>query len=318
MKKFVCVLLVALLVALPLCGCGDGRSEARVRVVCTVFPLYDWVRTIVGDVEGVEVLWLSDKGSDLHSFQPSAADMIDIASAELTVFVGGVSDTWVEDALAQGNRENGMALSREEGVTLRPVSSESGHSHEDGHSHEEDEHLWLSLRNAILCVERITERLCAIDGAYADAYRANAAAYTEKLRSLDTSFSESVGKAEGARVVFADRFPFVYLFEDYGIEYRAAFSGCTTDVDADFSTVIELARTADEWGLSYLMVTESSDGALAESINRASERKNRAVLRMESMQAIRREQAEGGMTYLTVMEENFLTLLQALALDIDG
>lgn len=316
-RRIVCVLLACLFLVLPLYGCGGERDEARVRIVCTVFPFYDWVRNIVGDVEGVEVLWLADNGSDLHSYQPSAADLIALGDADLVVYVGGTSDGWVTDAIKQGGKKNGMPLVKEEGVTLRPVSAESGHSHEDGHQHEEDEHLWLSLRNAAVCVERICERLCALDAEYAEQYRSNATSYKEALLTLDASFAESVAKAEKPRLLFADRFPFVYLLEDYGIEYRAAFSGCTTDVDADFSTVIKLAQTADAWNLSYIMVTESSDGSLAESVNRASQQKNRTVLRLESMQAIRKEQAQKGMTYRSVMEENFSAVRTALGLNLD-
>ncbi len=316
MKRMICGLLVCLLLVLPLCGCGD-REEARIKVVCTVFPLYDWVRNVVGDTEGVEILWLADNGSDLHSFQPSASDMIELATADLAVYVGGVSDAWVGDSLKNGKVNSGMPLSKEEGILLRPVSAESGHTDEDGHTHETDEHLWLSLENAILCVERIALRLGELDAAYAEEYRANAEEYTAKLRGLASSFGERIAGVEQPRVLFADRFPFVYLIEEYGIEYRAAFSGCTTDVDADFSTVIELANTVDRWGLRYVLVTESSDLSLAEGVIRATEGKDQTVLRMDSMQAVRAEEAESGVTYLSVMEENLSTLLLALGLDLN-
>ena len=317
MKRIVCLILACLLLALPLCGCGAKKDGARVRIVCTVFPFYDWVRNIVGEVEGVEILWLADNGSDLHSFQPSASDMIAISSADLTVYAGGLSDAWIEEALKSGRNESGMPLFAVEGVTARPVASESGHDHEDGHSHEEDEHLWLSLQNAAVCVEAICERLCELDGENREVYLANAEAYVKKLRVLDANTEKELAMAESPRVLFADRFPFVYFLEDYEIEYRAAFRGCTTDVDADFSTVIELAKTLDEWSLRYVLVTESSDGALAESVIRASSQKDCAVLRLSSMQAVRRSEAEEGLTYLSAMEKNILILLQALELDLD-
>ncbi len=316
-KRIFCGLLVCLLLLLPLYGCGGERDQARVKIVCTVFPFYDWVKNVVGDVEGVEVLWLADNGSDPHSFQPSASDMVEVSTADLVLYVGGVSDVWVGEALKNGEKGSGMPLLTEEGVTLRPVSAESGHSHEDGHAHEMDEHLWLSLRNAVICVERIALRLSELDAEHADAYRSNAREYMEKLQAQDSSFTKNVAEAEKNRILFADRFPFVYLTEDYHIEYRAAFSGCTTDTDADFSTVIDLAEVVDQWELRYVMVTESSDLSLAESVIRATKDKNHVVLRMNSMQAVRAEEAESGMTYLSVMEQNLLTLLRALELDLD-
>ena len=317
-RRIACLILACLLVALPLCGCSGEKDEARVQIVCTVFPFYDWVRNIVGDVEGVEILWLSDNGSDLHSFQPSASDMIAIASADLTVYAGGMSDAWIEEALKNAKSESGMPLFSVEGVRARPVAAEWGHDHEDGHDHDADEHLWLSLRNAAVCVEAISLRLCELDGENGEVYRANAEAYAKRLRSLDAGALEAFSVAEAPRALFADRFPFVYLLEDYGIEYRAAFRGCTTDVDADFSTVIELARTLDEWSLRYVLVTESSDGSLADRVIRASSQKDCRVLRLTSMQAVRRSEAEEGLTYLSAMEQNFLILLQALELDLDG
>ena len=317
-KRLFCVFLAFLLLTFPLCGCGGEREDARVKIVCTVFPFYDWARNVVGSVDGVEILWLADNGSDLHSFQPSASDIIEIASADLVVYTGGVSDGWIADALKNGKGDGGLALSVADGIVLRPVSAESGHSEEDGHSHEVDEHLWLSLNNALAAVEEIAERLCRLDPDYAETYRSNAEAYAEQLRSLDRSFAESLAGETSLRLLFADRFPFVYLTEDYGIEYRAAFSGCTTDVDADFSTVIGLAEIADQWGLRYIMVTESADTSLAESVIRTTESKDQTVLRLESMQAVRREQAERGMTYLSAMEENFATILQALEIKTGG
>jgi zinc transport system substrate-binding protein len=307
MKKFFCGFLAALLLGLSLVGCAETGEKARVSVVCTVFPLYDWTRRVVGDVEGVEVIWLSDQGTDLHSFQPSAEDVMRIASADLTVFVGGVSDGWVREALRQSSGE-ALALSEWEGVTLRCVSDESGHGHEDGHDHETDEHIWLSLKNAAVSVEAIRQALGEIDGEHAEEYGENAETYLAELRELDGRYAETVAEAAEPRLLFADRFPFVYLTEDYGVDYVAAFSGCTTDVDADFSTVVRLSETADRWETEYVMVTENSDGALAEGVIRASSNPHRRVARMNSLQSVRRADAEGGVTYLSVMEENLTVL----------
>ena len=317
MKRILCALLACACLLLPLVGCGEARDGARVKIVCTVFPLYDWVRTVVGDRSDVEILWLTDNGSDPHSFQPSAKDMVEIATADLVVYIGGVSDAWVEEALKNGKAGSGLALSEEEGIVLRAVSSESGHGREDGHSHEVDEHIWLSLRNASVSVSAIARRLGALDGENADTYAERARAYAEELRAMDLSFAWNLSQAEEPRLVFADRFPFVYLTEDYGIEYRAAFSGCTTDTDADFSTVDRLAGVINEWDVPYVMVTEGADRSLAESVIRATKKKNQTLLSMESMQAVRREQAENGMSYLSVMEENLRVLLRALELDLD-
>lgn len=312
MKKITALCLALLLLCLPLCACGTKKNEARVTVVCTVFPIYDWVRNIVGETDGVRVLWLADNGSDLHSYQPSAEDMIDIATADLTVFVGGASDSWVRDAVKNSSSGEGMALSEIDGVTLRAVSRESGHTHdgeeESDHHHETDEHLWLSLKNAAAAVRAICEKLCELDESCAETYRLNADRYLAQINAWDQRYSEL--NASSLYLIFADRFPFVYLTEDYGMEYQAAFSGCTTDTDADFSTVIRLAEAADRHQARCILVTESSDQSLAQSVIRATQSKNQTVAVMNSLQSVTAAQCADGVTYLSVMEENFETLRQ--------
>lgn len=283
-------------------------------MVCTVFPLYDWTRNILGDDVEAELFWLTEAGADLHSFQASAEDMIRVASADLVIFAGGPSDDWLRKALENKTEGLVLELSSLEGMELCAVSDESGHSHEDGHDHVIDEHLWLSLHNAAVATEAIVAALSELSSEHAAELSANGAAYLEKLTALDRDYKETVSSVENPRMIVADRFPFVYLAEAYGVEYCAAFSGCTTDVDADLSVVIRLAEHLKEWELGGLVITERSDGALAESVIRAAEVEKCRILKMNSMQSVRRSDAEGGMTYLSVMEEN----LQQLALAIQG
>ncbi len=311
-KKMLCGMLGLLLLACSAVGCGRAEEEAELRIVCTVFPIYDWVRNIVGDTEGVEVIWLCDNGADPHSYQPSAKNMVDLAKADLTVYVGGTSDAWVEEALHNQASDSGLALLSAEGVTSRCMSAESGHDHGDGHDHATDEHIWLSLKNAMAAVEAVTERLCALDGERAEEYRANAAAYRDSLALLDARYEKATDSAETPRVVCADRFPFVYLMEDYGIEYAAAFSGCTTDVDADFSVVLRLAQQLDAWDLKYILITEGSDLGLAESMKSMTAKKDQTVVAMDSLQSVSRKRSEEGITYLSVMEGNYSVLCRIL------
>ncbi len=312
LKKTVCIIFACLLLLLSLGSCGrDGTEEEGLSIVCTVFPLYDWIKNTVGEDSDAEIFWLTDGGTDLHSFQPSAEDMIRIATADLVVYVGGSSDGWIEEALKNSSAK-GLALSRSEGVTLRAVSSESGHSHEDGHGHETDEHIWLSLRNAEASVRAICRALAESDPEGAERYRANSEEYIGKLRALDASYAAAVAEAEDPRLIVADRFPFVYLTEDYGIEYAAAFSGCTTDVDADLAMVIRLADRIGEWKAERILITERSDGSLAESVIRASGIEGLFVERMNSLQSVDAKSCAEGMTYLSAMEENLAALRRIL------
>ncbi len=305
---------MALLLLMPLCvSCKERKEDEEIKIVCTVFPLYEWVRNVVGDAPGVEVVWLCDNGADPHSFQPSAKHMAELASSDLTVYVGGVSDAWIEEALNHAVPSAGLPLIDVEGMTVRCVSDQSGHAPGDGHAHETDEHLWLSLRNASISVDAITGRLCALDEAQAEIFRANAEAYKKQLEALNRRYAEAVNSVEHPRLVCADRFPFVYLMEDYGIEYRAAFGGCTTDLDADFSVVVGLAEQIHAWRLRYILVTETANADFAESIKQATVCKDQEIVAMDSLQAVnRRRMEESGVTYLSVMEENLTILTRIL------
>lgn len=311
-KKYLSIALALLLGLSCLSACAEREKSEELSIVCTVFPLYDWTKHILGEDTEAELSFLTDKGADLHSFQPSAEDMVRVASADLVIFVGGPSDAWLREALKSKTEGEALELSSLDGMRLSAVSDESGHSHEDGHAHETDEHLWLSLKNAQVAVKGICDALSRIDPQGAEGYRARASSYTEKLSALDRAYEAAVSSVAEPRMLVADRFPFVYLAEDYGIDYLAAFSGCTTDVDADLSVVVRLGNRLKEWGLSSVVITETSDGALAESVIRAAGVEDCRILAMHSLQGIRRTDAEGGVTYLSVMEENLRTLSRAM------
>lgn len=310
-KRSVCIILLAviLLGAIPFFGGCSKKDDGKITVICTVFPIYDWVRNIVGDSETVEVKLLVSNGADLHSYQPTTDDIIAIREAEAIVRVGGQSDAFLNDILPQCDDIKDIKLMSVSGVTVRESLKESHiHTEGDGHSHAADEHIWLSVKNAKAAVSAICESLCALDEANADKYRANAAAYAERLTALDVNFSSAMATAEKKKIVFADRFPFIYVTEEYGIEHAAAFEGCTTESDASFETVIRLASKLDEWGLEYIAVTESSDKELAGAVINASSAKNARILVFDSMQSVTSADISAGKSYIGIMESNLQTL----------
>jgi zinc transport system substrate-binding protein len=215
-----------------------------------------------------------------------------------------------------------VCLSELHGITLRTAETLGGDGHdhahvhgEDEHEHEHaafDEHLWLSPRNAVVSVTALCEELCTLDPANAERYRANAAAYADELSRLDAAFAAMRANAARHELLVADRFPFVYLVEEYGIHYCAAFSGCSTESQASFETVVRLATQADAWGLSHLLITEGSDGSLARSVIAASAQQDMTVLSLDSMQAVSAARA-GEITYLSVMLKNLEILRAALS-----
>ena len=316
LKKFISLLLLLITLFLSVSGCTSVKKE-KVTVLCTVFPIYDWVRNVVGDSENIEVKLLVSGGADLHSYQPSVDDVIDIRSADLVVRVGGNDDSFVGELLSEGKGKD-LRLMENEQIKLCHISKSShGHNHEHeedhGHEHTTDEHIWLSLGNAEISVNAICTALSELDAKSADKFKANADGYIEKIRKLDEKYKSAVSECKEPKLIFADRFPFVYLTEDYGIEYEAAFEGCSTEADASFETVLRMAKRLDEWSLPYVCVTESSDRKLADAIIRASSKKTVKILVLDSMQSVTEKDIESGITYIGIAEKNLATLTSALS-----
>lgn len=333
--RLLCALLIFTLIlsALSLFSCSEKEaSNGKISIVCTLFPQYDWLRNITEGSQNIELKLIIANGSDPHSYQPTAADIMAISNCDIIIYVGGDSDEWVKKAIERSKNDNiqKIALTELEGINLHNISSSShshgedphddhsheGHSHE-GHSHSSlDEHVYLSLRNAMASVRAISKALCEKDPENAELYASNSQKYIEKLSAMSADLALSAGSVpeEERFILFADRFPFVYLLSDYGIHYSAAFEGCTTDVDADFNTVLRLIHEADEHNVKYIAVSESSDLSLAKTVISSTKDKTQKILVFNSLQAISRSKIEGGATYLSLMEENAKALKTALGL----
>ena len=320
MKKYVSLLLVLTLLSglFSSCTAGGDKSEGKLRVVTTIFPVYDWCREILGDRAGkAELTMLLDSGVDLHSYQPTAADMVEISSCDVFIYVGGESDGWVDDALQAAVNPDRIVVNlleslgdsaKEEEIVEGMEAEEEGE--EEGPEY--DEHVWLSLRNAAALTEVIADAISDANPDHASSYRQNASAYSEKLNALDTRYAEAVAAGSRRTVLFGDRFPFRYLTDDYGLSYYAAFVGCSAETEASFETIVFLSGKTDELGLSSILTIESSDGSIARTIRDNTAAKDQQILILDSMQSMTAEDVKNGVTYLSVMETNLAVLAEAL------
>ncbi len=317
MKKIIISILLFAIFLLSFSGCAAPTDNEKINIVCTLFPQYDWIKNIVGNSERVDVTLLIQNGSDPHSYQPTAADIMTLSSCDMVVYIGAQSDLWVQEALDRANNTHTLrtALFEIEGITPREISS-SSHSH-DEHEHKHDhgildEHLWLSLKNVIKATEHLADKICELDPENADKYKANSEKYKAELLSLDADFAKATREAgEHPFMLFADRFPFVYLLSDYGVDFAAAFEGCTTDTDADFDTVLRLIKEANEHRISHIAVTESSDRSLAKTVA-SSANGDIEIIVMNSLQGVTKKQLSEGVTYLSEMKKNLTAMKIAL------
>ena len=294
-----------------------SRADDQKSIVVTIFPENDWVENILGDNPGnIDVKMLFDKGVDPHSYQPSAEDILKIASCDLFIYVGGESDKWVEDAMkvAVNDSMTDVKLLDVLNDNLKDEVIVEGMqvTADQDYDAETDEHVWLSLRNAEKICRSIEEAIESLDPDNADLYRNNLEDYIEKIIQLDEKYTESLRSAEKDTVIFGDRFPFLYLMEDYGINYYAAFSGCSAETEAGFDTIIFLASKIDELDLDYILTIDGSDRRIAETVVRNTADKDQAILTLDSMQSKSSADIENGVTYLSIMESDLEVLEQAL------
>lgn len=312
-------LLTLLLAAALLCGCagasGGPAQPEKLSVVATVFPIYDWTRNLLGASESVELTLLLDSGVDLHSFQPGVDDLMRVSSCDLLIYVGGESDDWIADALAESSNPRQRALNLLEVLDESALTEELREGMQGEADGAADEHIWLSPRRASALCRTIAAALAELDPAGAAAYAQNCAAYLEALGSLEADCAALARLAAEAEVrpclVVADRFPFRYLTEDCGLDYYAAFPGCSAETGASFETVRFLARKLDERGSGLLFTTENPIPGVAETVARTAQTEDVQLLTLDSMQSVTRADVEGGETYLAVMRRNLDALTEA-------
>ena len=310
---------------LPFSSCSKKNLESSKPVVlCTTFSVYDWCRNILAGTENFELQLLNSKGSDMHSFQPSVQDMARLSSADFLFYIGGESEKWIEDVVAEKKNKNQFLISllellgedrklessegimeKEEPLTEAEQSRSYAPSSEESEKPEYDEHVWLSLKNAV--------SYCIIFcGIFSEADRENSATYFENFtvygKQIDTlycKFRDAFN--ENTILLFADRFPFRYFTDDYKVKYYAAFPGCSAETEASFSTVINLADIVRENKLDTVYVLENSKGKMAERIIDTAGT-DTCVKVLDSIQSVSLSDIDSGKTYLSIMQKNFETI----------
>ncbi len=322
MRRVVCLLLaLALLAGLSACtaaapsGEENETSGEKLLIVTTSFAAYDWTRQILGGLTYKADTVLLGGGKDIHSYQPSVTDIAQIASCDLFLYVGGESEEWVEDALAVDHKEDRVELSLMDMLAGRLKEEELAEGMEGEEEEEEtayDEHVWLSLNNAEVCCEQIFDALCGLFPGDTLGLDHNFAVYTARLRDLNGQYRQTVAAAPQHTLLFGDRFPFRYLVEDYGLDYYAAFAGCSAETEASFETVVFLAGKLDELRLHGICILEDNDGTLARTILETSGSSGAEIITMDSLQAVTKADLDAGKTYLSCMEQNLDALREAL------
>lgn len=319
-KIFAAFLGLALAVTSAGCAGKTGNGGKGVKVVCAIAPLYDWARQITKDTDSTDLSLIIGNGTDLHSFQPSAADIVSIKNADVLVYVGGESDGWIRDALKEtANKDQKVVCLMDvlkdsivEEEVVEGMQGEDEDEDDHDHDHEEgpeyDEHVWMSLRLASRSCKAIEEALESAAPKDAAKFKANLDAYTAKLSALDKQYEDMVKSARLDTMVVCDRYPFRYLAEDYKLKYSAAFVGCSAETEASFKTVKFLADKIKALDSKTVLTIEKSDGKIAKTVIETSGKSDVKTSVLDSMQSCGKD-----LDYLAVMTSNLAVLKDALS-----
>ena len=300
MRKYASLLL-ALCLLLTACSAGAESGGEPLRVVATDFPCYDLARQVLGSDASLTLL--IRPGMDTHTYEPTPADAKAVYEADVLIYIGGTSDAWVEDMLADAP---GVAAVRMMDSVQPLEEAHAEHGHEDISY---DEHIWTSPVNMRAMLSSVEEALCAADPDGASTYRANAEAYDAQLVQLDQTFRDIVSGAARTELIFADRFPFLYFAREYGLSYVSAFSGCSEEAQPSVQAVAALIDAVEQDGVPVIYVIEMSTGDVARAV---AEQTGAEIVEMHSCQSVTGEEFEAGETYLSLMTRNVEALRKGL------
>ena len=330
MKRSI-TLFLTLALALSLAACaapGEKADDGRLQIVATLFPYYDFARAIAGD--RADVTLLLSPGREAHSFEPTPLDAVTISEADVFLYNGGEGEYWVEEMLDAAGEHIAVkarmmdyvdALGEEFSEGMQGAD-EHGHDHDHDdhdHDHEEDkhdsdeieydEHIWTSPKNAAILCRAVCEAICKADPANEDFYRANCDDYCAQIEALDARFADLCESAPRKLLIFADRFPMLYFCREYGLDYRAAFHGCSGDTEPSLATIKYLIDKVEDENIPVVYTIDFGTKKVAAVV---SECTGAAIETIYSMQTVSRADFDAGETYLTLMERNFEALRKGL------
>ena len=300
MKRIIPLILGILLI---FCSCTPKtQSGKKLKIVTTIYPLYDFVRAIGKDRADIELL--VKPGTEIHSFDPKPSDMVSIKNADLFLYIGGESENWVKRVL---NDTDAVTFSLIE--TVDEKKAEENHDHH--HDEHFDEHIWTNPENAIVMIEQILQKMSVLDKNNAYFYEINAKNYSNEIKKVSDEIRKTVEKAPQKHIVVADRFPFKYLTEEYGLNYTAAFGGCAVSTDISINVMNNILNVIKEKNIKYVYYVEMSNKNIANAVKQET---NVELIELHSAHNVTLDDFNAGKTYLDIIKSNQKALERGLTL----
>lgn len=314
MIKKIIAAVTALALAAGLCGCSAGEKpgSGKLTVITTIFPAYDFARQVFGD--SADVKMLLKPGQESHSYDPSAKDIVEISGCDLFIYNGGESDQWVESVLKSAPDISTFRMT--DAVSLLEEEVTEGmqeHDHDsDDHDEEEeeyDEHVWTSPENAAKIVQALGTTAAELFPELSEQLGANAWEYAGKIDELDDKFAELLD-GEERYFIFGDRFPLLYFFRRYGLNYYAAFPGCGSETEPSARTMTFLLdKLKQQDAVPAVFYIELSSRRLADVL---AEDSGLQTVEFHTCHNISQDDFNSGATYVTLMQRNYNALSNVL------
>lgn len=319
-KKIICLFMTAILVLLCFSSCSACEITDhgdKLKIVTTIFPQYDFARSIGGD--RVSLKMLITPGGESHSYEPTPQDIIAVKNCDIFICTGGESDVWSNVILKSIDTENITVIQMMDCVDIVEEEIVDGMKEkigtgEEEEEHEYDEHVWTSLKNVKKISSEIGNAMILKDGINEEYYRDNLNSFLDELDGLDSEYENAISKAKNKTLIFGDRFPFRYLFKDYGLKYYAAFPGCSTESDVSAKNMMFLIDKVREENLPIVYYIEFSARKIADTI---SSETGAEPLLFHSCHTISKSDFDSGVTYLSLMKQNLENLKRGLKIESD-
>lgn len=306
MKKIISIFLL-FVVTFAFCSCGEvERSTGKISVVTTIFPYYDFARSVSKGTCDVDMLL--KPGSDVHSFEPTPSDILKIRNADLFIYNGGESDEWVDSILESlGDSDKPVVMKMTDYV--KPLTEmDADHHAED----EEDEHIWTSLDNAKTLVSKISDEVSKLDQKHKTVYNKNGLDYIEKISKVQSEIENTVNSSESKKIVVGDRFPLLYFATEFSLDWECAFPGCSTETEPSLDRLSKLTDTIEKDKIKTILKLEMSENKVAATL---ADETNTKVRTFYSAESVSKEDFANNITYVDLMERNNNALKEALSND---
>lgn len=305
-------LLTAAATALCLCSCAsqneaDNKDSQKLKIISTVFPPYDLARQIAGDNADISILL--PPGSESHTYEPTAKEIIEIQNCDIFLYIGGENEQWAEKIISSNKSDSVKTVKLIDCVKTLEEAELHEEEHEEEHSHETDEHIWTSPKNEQLMLTAVYDAICEADPENKAVYTKNKDSYNEQLSELDKAYKEAVGNAKNKTIIMADKFPFRYLAEEYGLDFYAAFSSCSDESEPSAAAMTSLISKIKELKIPVVYYLEFSSTKVADTL--CSET-GASSLMLHSCHNVSKEDLDKGVTYVELMKQNLENLKTAL------